>query len=123
MINLIKAELYQLKVRRSPKIWLLMSIIMSAAVVMLPYFLGSDMQSNLRIPDFIIIGTYADIATAMAPYLLLGLTITAFNNDNKHRTMVNSASIGYSRLNIYFSKMIVALIFAVAFLLVSFVSI
>lgn len=122
MINLIKAELYQLKVRRSPKIWLLMSIIMSAAVVMLPYFLGSDIQSNLRIPDFIIIGTYADIATAMAPYLLLGLTITAFNNDNKHRTMVNSASIGYSRLTIYFSKMIVALIFAVAFLLVSFVS-
>lgn len=122
MINLIKAELYQLKVRRSPKIWLLMSIIMSAAVVMLPYFLGSDMQSNLRIPDFIIIGTYADIATAMAPYLLLGLTITAFNNDNKHRTMVNSASIGYSRLTIYFSKMIVALIFAVAFLLVSFLS-
>ena len=122
MINLIKAELYQLKVRRSPKIWLLMSIIMSAAVVMLPYFLGSDIQSNLRIPDFIIIGTYADIATAMAPYLLLGLTITAFNNDNKHRTMVNSASIGYSRLTIYFSKMIVALIFAVAFLLVSFLS-
>ena len=47
MINLIKAELYQLKVRRSPKIWLLMSIIMSAAVVMLPYFLGSDIQSIL----------------------------------------------------------------------------
>lgn len=122
MINLINAELYQLKIRRSPKVWLLMSILMSVAMVILPYFLGTSFDSQMMIPSFLIVSTYADFATAMAPYLLLGLTITAFNNDNKHRTMVNSASIGYSRLNIYFSKLIVALIFALIFLAISFLS-
>lgn len=122
MINLINAELYQLKIRRSPKVWLLMSILMSVAMVILPYFLGTSFDSQMMIPSFLIVSTYADFATTMAPYLLLGLTITAFNNDNKHRTMVNSASIGYSRLNIYFSKLIVALIFALIFLAISFLS-
>lgn len=122
MINLINAELYQLKIRRSPKVWLLMSILMSVAMVILPYFLGTSFDSQMMIPSFLIVSTYADFATAMAPYLLLGLTITAFNNDNKHRTMVNSASIGYSRLNIYFSKLIVALLFALIFLAISFLS-
>lgn len=122
MINLINAELYQLKIRRSPKVWLLMSILMSVAMVILPYFLGTSFDSQMMIPSFLIVSTYADFATAMAPYLLLGLTITAFNTDNKHRTMVNSASIGYSRLNIYFSKLIVALIFALIFLAISFLS-
>lgn len=122
MINLIKAEFYQLKIRRSSKVWLLMAILMSVAMVLLPYFLGANFDSQMMIPSFIIVSTYADFATAMAPYLLLGLTITAFNNDNKHRTIVNSASVGYSRPSLYFSKSMVALVFALVFLLISFLS-
>lgn len=122
MINLIKAELYQLRIRRSPKIWLLMSILMSVAVVSLPYFLEANFDSQISVPSLMIVSTYAELTTAMAPYLLLGLTITAFNNDNKHRTIVNSASIGYSRTTIYFSKFIVALVLAITFLIVSFLT-
>lgn len=122
MINLIQAECYQLKIRRSPKVWLLMSILMSVAMVLLPYFFGSTPDSQFMIPSSLIIETYTSFATSMAPYLLLGLTITTFNNDNKHRTIVNSASVGYSRLHIYFSKLLVALIFALIFLFVSFVA-
>lgn len=121
MINLIKAEFYQLTIRRSPKIWLLMSILLSVAMVLLPYFLGENFDSQI-IPSYLVVSTYAEFATAMAPYLLLGLTITTFNNDNKHRTIVNTASVGYSRLTIYFSKAFVALAFALVFLLVSFLA-
>ena len=121
MINLIKAEFYQLTIRRSPKIWLLMSILLSVAMVLLPYFLGENFDSQI-IPSYLVVSTYAEFATAMAPYLLLGLTITTFNNDNKHRTIVNTASVGYSRLTIYFSKSFVALAFALVFLLVSFLA-
>ena len=87
MINLIKAEFYQLTIRRSPKIWLLMSILLSVAMVLLPYFLGENFDSQI-IPSYLVVSTYAEFATAMAPYLLLGLTITTFNNDNKHNNYI-----------------------------------
>lgn len=122
MLNLIKAEFYQLKVRLSPKIWLLMSIFISMAIVIVPYLFENNFSGTGGIPSYFLAQAYAEFATSMAVYFLLGLTLTTFNNDIKHRTIVNSASIGYSRTKIYFSKFISSLTFALIFLALSFLT-
>lgn len=121
MINLLKAELYQLIYRRSTKVWLLVAILLSATMVILPYLLESYMVFD-GIPSLFLLLTYAEAATSMSFYLLLGLAVTAFNNANKNRILVNSVSYGISRSSIYLVKYLSTLTLAFLFLLFSIIT-
>lgn len=118
MLHLLKAELYQLFHRRSTKIWLLVAILLSAIMLILPYFMESIFQFD-ALPANILVMTYGQTATAMSFYFLLGLAVTAFNNANKNRILVNSVSYGTSRSKIYLVKYLMTLFLAFLFLIVS----
>ena len=118
MLHLLKAELYQLFHRRSTTIWLLVAVLLSAAMLILPYSMESIFQFD-AIPTSMLVMTYAQTATAMSFYFLLGLAVTAFNNANKNRILVNSVSYGTSRSTIYLVKYLMTLFLALLFLTVS----
>lgn len=118
MIHLLKAELYQLIYRRSTKGWLLTAILLSATMVIFPYLLENYMVFD-GIPSMFLLITYAEAATSMSFYFLLGLAVTAFNNANKNRILVNSVSYGIPRSRIYVVKYLSTLTLAFLFLVVS----
>lgn len=118
MLHSLKAELYQLSHRRSTIVWLVVAVLLSAVMLIMPYFLASIFQFGV-IPTSMLIATYAQTATGMSFYFLLGLAVTAFNNANKNRILVNSVSYGTSRSTIYLVKYLMTLLLGLLFLTVS----
>lgn len=127
MTNLIQAELYQLRLRKGPKIWLLAGMIFSLFVVFVYYTqfwysFGSRPELQSIAVDPLISFVYIPLVQSTAVFLLIGLSNTAFHDEVKKRTFINTVSAGHSRTQVYLSKLFSGLIMALAFLLVSFLT-
>ena len=127
MINLIRAEFYQLTLRKAPKIWLLAAFIFSLLVVFVYYSqfwysLGNrpELQSLAVRP--LISFIYIPLVRSTAIFFIIGLSNTAFHDEIKNRTFINTLSAGHTRTLTYLSKLFSALLMASAFIFVSFIA-
>lgn len=122
MWHLMKSELYQLTHRKAPFIWLIMAFIFTLLFLLIPYlsmqFDGSVGFESLLSPT-LALEAYTTLIKNIAIYFLLSISVTAYNNAIKNRTLNNEISYGHSRTAIYLSKVFSAFILAIAFFIVS----
>lgn len=124
MMKLFNAELYQLTVRRAPKIWLIVGFILGTAIPLI-YYLGTWVEEGSRpalaqLPaEPLIYFAFIPVMTGTAIFLLIGLGNTAYHDETRNRTLINSVSAGHSRLSIYIVKFISSFLLALTFLLVT----
>ncbi|XJS10382.1 ABC transporter permease [Aerococcaceae bacterium WGS1372] len=124
MIHLIKAELYQLAIRRTPKLWLIVGFLIGAMVPLI-YYLGTWVEKGTRpvlaqLPaEPVTYLAFIPIMTGTALFLMIGLGNTAYHDETQNRTLINSVSAGHSRTSIYLVKFLSSFLLAILFLLVT----
>lgn len=124
MMRLFKAELYQLSIRRSVKIWLIVGFLLGTAIPLI-YYLGNWIDQGVR-PEInqlpaepLIYFAFIPVMTGTATFLLIGLGNTAYHDETRNRTLINSVSAGHSRINIYIVKFLSGLLLATCFLFIT----
>lgn len=121
MVSLLKSEFYQLTHRRAPLIWLASAVILPLLLVLL--FAVGDTPDPSVLPEesrqSMIIYAFNTLVLSIAPYLLIGITITSFNNELKNRLVINSIGYGKKRSQLYFAKFISSFLFALCFVIIS----
>lgn len=139
MFNLIKAEIYQLKTRRTPKIMLLISIISGFLIATFPqiinFLAGNPIENgNLSItaenPGNVLaiytieshIMIASEIIFTTSLLILFILTFLAFNKDLSNRTIMNPVAVGYPRWKIFFSKYVATFLYSLTFYIFLFTS-
>lgn len=124
MMRLFKAELYQLSTRLAPKIWLLVGLLLGTAIPLL-YYLGTWLDEGTRpvlqtLPaEPLIYFAFIPLMTSTAIFLLIGLGNTAYHDETRNRTLINTVSTGHSRYKIYIIKYLSSLFLATCFLFVA----
>ena len=121
MLNMISAEIYKTVIRAYTKIFLIICCVLVAVFAFL-------MRWNM--PEVVLNSGRASlfsvyICLMTVPFFLTIITSDmVFSEENKHNTMKNVVAFGYTRTQIYFSKLVVAVInFMVMALIVLAVSI
>lgn len=113
MLNMIGAEIYKTRKRLYSKIFLLICCVLALAFLIMmrisfnmAYSDGSIIDVDPRGEMFAL---YACLM--MVPFFLAIITSDiVFSEENKHNTMKNVVAFGYTRTQIYFSKLVTALI-------------
>ena len=124
MMRLFKAELYQLSTRLAPKIWLLVGLLLGAAIPII-FYLGTWLEEGIRpiiqvLPaESLIYFAFIPLMTSTAIFLLIGLGNTAYHDETRNRTLINTVSTGHSRMKIYLTKYLSSLFLAVCFLFIT----
>lgn len=121
MMNLIKAEWYQLTQRKVTRGWFIAAIVLTLLVIIIPDIVASLSNVNVLTTDIKLV-MYKEMVINTAPFLLLAIISVAFNNELKNRTLINSISFGYARKHIYLAKLIGSAIMAMLFVLLSIVT-
>lgn len=119
MLNLIRAEIYKTEKRNYTKIFVLVFIALALLMNIFLKVSASWNDSQVYRGDLFRVYTML----VMAPmFLFVATADIVFSDEYKHSTMKNVVAFGYTRTQIYFSKLITAIInsFAIA-LLVSLV--
>lgn len=124
MMNLIKAEWYQLRTRRAPKVWLFVGLILGMLIPLI-YYLGTWVEEGVRpvlqvLPaEPLIYFAFIPVMTGTAIFLLIGLGNTAYHDETRNRTLINTVSTGHSRVKIYVSKFLSGFLLALTFLMIA----
>lgn len=124
IMNLIRAELYQLRTRRAPKLWLMIGFLLGTAIPLI-YYIGNWIESGSRpalaqLPaEPLIYLAFIPVMTGTVLFLLIGLANTAYHDETRHRTLINTVSSGHRRMTIYMVKFLTSLLLATLFLLVT----
>ncbi|MDO4775372.1 MAG: ABC transporter permease subunit [Aerococcaceae bacterium] len=118
MINLVKAECYQLTQRKSARAWFVAAVVLGLFSAILPDIVAhfSDLPKFSTQVKTVL---FAESIINTAVFLLLSIVGTAFNHELKNRTLVNSISYGFSRKQIYLSKLIGAVIMTAVFVILA----
>lgn len=124
MMRLFKAELYQLFHRKAPIIWLVVALLLGLAIPLI-FYLSTWVDEGVRpiiqsLPaEPIIYLTFVPLMTSTAIFLLIGLGNTAYHDETRNRTLINTVSSGHSRTKIYLVKFLISLFLAALFLLLA----
>jgi ABC-type transport system involved in multi-copper enzyme maturation permease subunit len=139
MLNLIKAEIYQLRTRTSSKIWLLIALLGGLLMALFPHFIillmnnpveGENFSLTAQSPESGLvgytitshIGIGMEIVHGMAVFALFLMAYIAFNQELKNRTIINPLIVGRPRYQVYLVKYLGAILMSVAFYFVFVIS-
>jgi len=139
MLNLLRAEFYQLKTRLAPKIWLLVALIGGFFMAIVPQLLillvtntaqNDNVSVSLNDPSaffggytvesHISIGTNFAIGLAVA--VLFVMAYTSFNKALKNRSIINPLIYGHPRHQVFLTKYIGAIGLSLALYSIYFIS-
>jgi len=139
MINLLKAEFYQLKTRLSPKIWLLVALVGGFFMAIVPQLLillinnpvdSENVSVTVDDPASVLEGYSVEshielgsnFAIGLAVAVLFVMAYTSFNQALKNRAIINPLIHGAPRHQVLLTKYIGAIALSLAFYLILFVS-
>ena len=117
LLALIKADFYQMRSRKSPWVTLTLIVLLTACATWIAIDFTKQTEPTLfqNIANFILFNLpqfVFDPLTIVAIFLAQQLS---FNNDNKNRTLINTASYGFSRNLIFIGKVLTTFLTTLVF--------
>jgi len=139
MINLLKAEFYQLKTRLSPKIWLLIALVGGFFMAIVPQLLilllnnpleneniSVSVSDSENVLEGYTVGAHIELGSTfvigLAVAVLFVMAYTSFNRALKNRSIINPLIKGSPRYQVLLAKYIGAIALSLAFYLILFIS-
>ena len=110
MLNMIKAELYKTGRRAYPKIFLLVVLGGIVGLNLLLYFTNNYADTKVLKEEMLMMYLACLVA---GMYLAIITADMVFSDEYKHSTLKNTIAFGYTRTQVYFSKLITACIVTV----------
>lgn len=110
MLNMIKAELYKTGRRAYPKIFLLVVLGGIVGLNLLLYFTNNYADTKVLKEEMLMMYLACLVA---GMYLAIITADMVFSDEYKHSTLKNTIAFGYTRTQVYFSKLITACIVSV----------